>query len=271
MWDIKRMEPNPNNPNEMTDAQFNMLYDNIDKMGITDPILCVPLPGCDPQTGDGVLRIIGGEHRWEVAKLFDFQEVPVTVVVDTDFDEDKQKFQIVRHNIIHGQMSPQKFMKMYESMGQKYSDEVMAESFGFLDQDEFTKLLRTTAASLPEGMSKDFLEATKEVKTIDELSKVLNRLFAGYGDTLPFGYMIFDYGGKDSIWLRMPDKSTLKFFEQIGKLCIADSVTLDAFMGSVVQMIAKGEIDAKPILAGLDKVELPDKPGLPTLDSMEFA
>ena len=167
-------------------------------MGITDPILVRPHP-----EKEGLYRIVGGKHRWEVAKLLDFKEIPCTVVTDETFSEDKEKFQIVRHNIIHGKMSPQKFMKLYNSLTNEYSADAAAEMFGFVDEEEFQKLINQTAKSLPIELQQEFKDAAKEIKTIDDLSKLLNSMFARYGDSLPYGYMVVDYGCKHSFWLRM--------------------------------------------------------------------
>jgi len=229
------IEANPNNPNEMTDAQFNMLYDNIEKMGVTDPLLCVAHPDkdCDIEAGTGWLRIVGGEHRWEVAKLVGLKEIPVTIVVSEDFDDEAQKFQLVRHNIIHGQMSPQKFVKLYESLSETYTNEVAADMFGFAEEEDFIKLVASTAKSLPKEMQEEFSEASKELKTIDDLTNLLNRMFNQYGDTLDYGYMILDYGGKESVWIRMsnPDKVIIK---KIMKRCVSESKTVDSFMSALL-------------------------------------
>ena len=32
-------------------------------------------------------------------------------------------------------------------------------------------------------------------------------MFTKYGDTLPFGYMVFDHGGQRSVWLRIEGKT----------------------------------------------------------------
>lgn len=250
---IDALEPNDLNPNEMGDSEFNMLYDNIERMGVTDPILVRP-----HYTEPGRYCIVGGHHRWEVAKLHGFAEVPVTVVVAEDFDEDLEKFQMVRHNVIHGSMSPQKFMKLYESMGGKYSQEAAAEMFGFVDEEEFRKLVQSTVKTLPKEMQAEFKQAAKEIKTIEDLSQLLNRMFTAHGDTLPYNYMIFDYGSQDHIWLRM-QKSQKKDFETFAELCVTLSITLDAAITCVLQLLAKGELTTESLgaaLGALPKVEL---------------
>lgn len=228
---VELLHPNPDNPNEMSDQQFNMLYDNIERVGLTDPILVRPHPEID-----GAYRIIGGHHRFEVAKVMGYTEVPVTVIEDPAFGEDEEKFQMVRHNVIKGKMSPSKFIKLYESLSQKYADEILADSFGFVAGEEFSRLIQQTKKSLPKEIQAQFAEAAKEVKTIDDLSKVLNTLFATYGDTLPFNYMILDYGGKESVWLRMYGKD-LDILKKMGVVCMSNSKTLDGVMNSMIKTL----------------------------------
>jgi ParB/RepB/Spo0J family partition protein len=249
----------------MSDAEFNLLYDNIERMGVTDPILVRPHP-----TKKGKFRIVGGYHRWEVAKLHGLTEVPVTVVTDEAFDEDMEKFQIVRHNIIHGSMSPQKFMKLYSSLSQQYTEEVASEMFGFTSEEEFRKLVQSTAKSLPKEMQKDFQDAAKEIRTIDDLATVLNRLFTAHGDTVPFNYMIFDFGNQDHVWLRMR-KNQKEDFEKLASVCRGTGVTLDNAVAGLLQLIAHDEVVQKAfaeVLKVMPKVIIPDAVVMPTEDSL---
>jgi len=221
------------NPNEMTDSQFNLLFDNMGRTGFTDPLLV-------RRIGDRY-RIIGGAHRFEVAKLHGLKEVPATIIDDPDFDEDQEKYQIVRMNVIRGKMSPQSFFKLYESLDKKYSAEVMSESFGFVKEEEFRKLIGTISKSLPKINQSGFVKAALELKTIEGLSKLLNSMFTKYGDTLPYGYMVLDFGGKDSVWLRMGNE-TKKAMDVVGKICIDNNRTVDSIIGGLVQLIAQGKL-----------------------------
>lgn len=235
--DVNLLEANPHNPNEMGEAEFNMLYDNIESVGITDPILAVP----HPEHKD-MYRIVGGEHRWEVAKLIGYEKVPVNVINDETFTEDQQKFQVVRHNIIHGKMSAKKFMAMYESLSEEYSEAVASELFGFTDEAEFKKLVDATRDELPDALKKEFDKSKDDLKTIDDLTNILNYLFNTYGDTLPYGYMIFDFGGQESVWLRMA-KTDMTHFNTLGEMCKDAGKTLDGVVSELLQSIAQGKGD----------------------------
>lgn len=261
---VESLLPNEKNPNVMTDSEFNMLASNIELTGITDPILVRSLE-------DDKYRVIGGHHRLEVAKVLGFSEVPCTVIDDPEFDVDQENFQVVRMNVIRGHLSPQKFMTMYATLSEKYAESVMAESFGFVDEDEFRKLLGEVKKTLPKDMQADFQKAAKELQTIDQLSKLLNSLFSKYGNTLPYGYMLLDFGGKDSVWLRMGN-DTRKALIQVCHTCVDQKRTVDDIIGGLIQLAAKGQFASAmlQLIADSPEVEIPEDIVIPTQEALNL-
>ena len=125
--------------------------------------------------------------------------------------------------------------------------------------------------SLPPEMKEKFKEAQDDIKSIDDLSKVLNHLFSTYGDTLKHGYMIIDQGGQRSVWLRM-SKKTFDATLLVGNACVDAEVTMDQLLGNVVQLIAEGKAPEvlKMALKRAPHHKMP--PGLanlPTEDNLE--
>lgn len=257
------------NPNEMKDREFDLLVQNMMEADVTDPILVWPqncletfslvlegfqlqlLAHGTPQAvwedffealrEQGVtFLIVGGHHRVKAAQFLDLGQLPASVIIDPAFDEQAADAQLLRHNVIHGQLSPQKFTKLYEKYAQDLPDDVIQEMFGFADSDAFRKLIKDTAAALPPEMKEKFKEGAEDIKTIDDLSKLLNHLFNTYGDTLKHGYMIIDEGGQRNLWLRM-SKKTYSATMLLGDACIEAEVTMDQLLGNVVQLIAEGK------------------------------
>lgn len=264
MLPVELLKKNAQNPNKMKPREFDLLVDNIQKTGITDPILVRAL-------GEGEYRIVGGHHRFEAAVFLEFSEVPCTIITDPDFDDDEERFQIVRMNMIRGRMDPDSFFALYNSVSGKYSNEILQDAFGFADDAEFKKLVNQVAKQLPdETLQRKFKEAAKEIKTIDGLSRLLNEMFTKYGDTLPYGYMVFDHGGQRSVWLQVSDK-TLKAMDVIGQICIEKQRTVDDLIGGVLQLMAKA--DSQEFIDGLVAetvpVELPSgMTMMPTKDNL---
>lgn len=285
---VALLEKNQDNPNKMSSREFDLLCDNIERTGLTDPILCRPinytllhdlatvLKGPDLIAAmlekSVKVRIVGGHHRFDAASFLGFETVPVTVIMDAEFDDDQERFQVVRMNVIRGKMDPQRFFDMFNKMSGAYSDEVLQEAFGFADEAEFRKLIDQTAKSLPDAaLQKKFKEAAAEVKTIDGLSKLLNEMFTKHGDTLPYGYMFLDFGGHRSIWVRV-DKKTMEALGVLGDICVDRGRTMDDVLGGVVKAIAKGETAEllDKIVASTPQVDLPENLTVaPTKDNLQ--
>lgn len=231
---VEDLLPNPLNPNMMSDRQFSLLVGNIRATGFTDPVFVRPL-------GEGKYEIIGGHHRWQAAKVLGMETVPCTVNTDPEFDADQANFQMMRHNMVKGRLSTEKFLKLYEDMSTKYTREQLSEAFGFEEQQALDKLVAQTAKGLPKELKAKFKEAQDEIKTVDDLAKVLNRLFATYGDTLKYGYMYFDFGGKDSIWVRMLPADR-KLVEALAYRCVDHGRSLDSAFRVALQLIAEHRV-----------------------------
>lgn len=257
---LSRFVKDENNPNKMSQREFDLLVDNMQMTGFTDPVLGRPLDQerCakllagksskaeraaaiinDPEL---LIGITGGHHRYDAAEYLGFATAPVTIIVDPGFDDEASKFQMVRMNVIRGKMDPQKFFDLYNSLAGKYSDAIMADAFGFAEEAEFKRLITQTAKAFTDPtLQKKFKEAAAEIKTVDGLAKLLNQMFSMYGDTLPFGYMIFDHAGQRSMWLRVSNK-TMASLGLIGELCVEQRRTVDDIVGYILRKAGAGNL-----------------------------
>lgn len=239
------------NPNEMSKAAFNMLVSNMEQTGITDALLVRALP-------TGRYRLIGGNHRLDAAELLGFTSAPCSIITDPDFGDDAERFQIVRMNMIRGKLNPKKFVQLYNALDTKYESDLMAEAFGFEDEDQFKRLIGEMAKTLPSSLQDKFKEAAAEIKTVDGLSKLLNQMFTKHGDTLPWGYMLIDFGTKESVWLRMHAVDKKKFLD-VAAMCVEKKRSVDSLMRLVLQSIAAGKLpDLMKALEDFPEVEVKD-------------
>lgn len=205
---LSELRPNGWNPQVMSDKEFNALAESMQE-GMIDPIQVVPL---ENDSNGKQYVILGGEHRFKVAETLGWETIPAIVLTAEKFqDEDLQKFITLRMNVIHGKINPEKFRDMYEQMVERYDHESLQNLMGFTDSDAFDKLVGGVkdglkAAGLPSEMIEEFSEVVEEMKTVDDLSNILNRLFTKYGDTLKYNFMVFAYGGKEHIYVRCDKK-----------------------------------------------------------------
>jgi phosphopentomutase len=151
---------------------------------------------------------------------------------------------MVKDNVIHGKIDIHKFTKLYESLNEKYGKEVIAEMMG-METTEIDKLVRYALETLPDQLKKKLQAAKGEIKTIEDLSTILNRLFNEYGDTLQHHFMIIDYGGKDSIWIQA-DNELWGMVQSMANYCEEQKIDINEYM-----KVALGQIKSNPALMDL--------------------
>lgn len=209
---IDLIVPNAWNANTMNDITFNRLQDEIAEVGFIDPLEVVP-------NDEGFFVIIGGEHRWRAAKNLGFSEVPCVVLGEARWkDQDLQKFVTVRLNVLHGQLDPDKFVSLYNEMAGKYGADSIQHLMGYTDAQKFQKMLgwvkKGLKQSLPKEMAGQVDDATKEVKSVSDLSRIIQDLFNQYGETVNQSFMVFVYGKQKHIYVAM-DVKMRRAMEQV--------------------------------------------------------
>ena len=206
---LDKVFPNDWNPNEMDEATFTRLIEELDEdgggVGYIDPVQTVPLT-------DGTYQIIGGEHRWRALKALGHTEIQVVVLTDAKWDDqDLRQFVTARFNALHGKTNPEKFAKMYLKLADKYGEEAMKRLMGFTDSEAWGELVKHARRGLeeigvPKEKLKEFDKAAKGAKTIDDLSAILNKLFAEHGNTLKSNFMVFTFGGREHLMVQLSRK-----------------------------------------------------------------
>jgi len=196
---IERIKPNKWNPNVMSSDVFNALVENIKEIGFVEPIMVVP----DTEV-EGDFIVISGEHRWESCKVLDYKTIPC--IVRDSFDEDMMKFQTVRMNVLKGKWDPVRFTQLFDTMAEKYGEELTKDLMKFVDDKSFREVYMAVKRELPKDMQDKLESSRTEIKTVDDLSRILNELFSKFGNTLDQNFMIFTYGGKVHLWVLMDQK-----------------------------------------------------------------
>ncbi len=92
---VERLVPNPWNPNRMSDEMRAKLKAYIDREGFVEPLVV-------RSKGD-FFEILGGFHRWEIARELDYKTVPCVVV---DLDDRRAKVLSINLNEMRGQSLP---------------------------------------------------------------------------------------------------------------------------------------------------------------------
>ena len=202
MIPVDRIVPAPLNPNKMADKTLAVLSDTVKENGFLDAVNVIPLP--DGKT----FQLNGGEHRWTVAKRAGMKEIPADIMIDPKWqNEDEQEYQLVRFNVIKGDMDPEKMVKLYNKAAAKHGSEKVAKLLGYTNDAALNKVIKQVAQemkqTLPPDLAKQFEEQAKEAKSVGDLNKIIQTLFKEHGDTVKYSFMVFTFGGKEHIYIAM--------------------------------------------------------------------
>jgi hypothetical protein len=192
------------NPNEMDDLSFALLEDNVETIGFVAPIVVVP-------TEDGRFVIADGEHRFEQRRISGEKEIPCIVVSPEIFDEKMLMLQTVRLNKIRGSLNSEKFNALIDQLVNKHEIpfEDLAEELGFADEDEFEALVKQGRAQLPKEARKEYDKEVKKIgNNVNNLARIIEKLWLKYASTVPANFFILDYGSMRHLWITM-DKEYL--------------------------------------------------------------
>jgi ParB/RepB/Spo0J family partition protein len=199
MLDIDLIDVQDYNPNEQSDKQFNRLVQSIEEDGFEEPLVV------SKAATEGRYELISGHHRLRAARVIGYTQLPC--VVHEELPDDKIKAKVVKANILRGKLDATKFTNLVNDlMGKGYEEELVQEMMGFTDEAEFGRLFQQVKQGLSPDLQKKLEESKKEIKNIEDLSKVLNKLFQEHGETVPLNYIVFSFGGSRHIWVATEKK-----------------------------------------------------------------
>jgi len=229
------IRPNAWNPNVMDADKFNELVSNFEQLGFVQDVVVSPLSKEEADLTGFEYQIVDGEHRYDGLGVLapELDMVPCKVV---SIPEDQQKFQSVKLNRLRGAFDRKRFDALVRDLLQRYTLEEVAAHMAFTDVSELECMIDSARDALPPEMREEFDQARDEIRTVDDLSLVLNRLFTRYGDTLPFNFMILDFGGREHIWVRM-DSTEYKRVTSKARDCMAEGVTFDSVVARVIDVL----------------------------------
>lgn len=237
MLPIEQITPNDYNPNKMSSALFDELARDMEETGVLSAIVVAK-----KEDGSGY-EIIDGEHRYEIARLKDLKQIPCIIVKGKLAESrDERIFETMRMNTLRGQVDYKKLKDVVKELSEKHGIGEIAERLLFADEQQLLSLIEDVRTTLPsEEMRKEFDRAKADLKTVDDLTLLIKRLFSKYGDTLEYGYMFLDYGGKDSIWIRISNRQEYRKLAACIEKVKTYGVTADS---AVVTLLTEGLTDA---------------------------
>ncbi len=131
---------------------------------------------------------------------------------------------------------------LYNEMAAKYGADALQEIFAYTDNPGWKNLVKNLVgavgdAGLDPERAKKFKEDAKEAKTVDDLTRILQQLFANYGDTVQHSFMVFSHGNQEHIYINM-DRATNAGMKTVMRYCKEYSHDINTVLGVAVQALA---------------------------------
>lgn len=233
---IDKLLESDDNPQTMSPQEFNRLVASIQEDGFDEPLIVAP-------NGDGTYQIISGHHRYKACRIIGYTEIPC-IVKDLTTD-DQRRIKMIKANVIRGDLDPKKFTKIVDKLMETHSREELEYLLGFSDRREFDRLYKEIRSGLPPEIQKKLDATKKEIRTIDDLAKVLNQLFSEYGDTLDLSFMIFVYQGQDQFYVQM-DSKLKKLTDEIAEYCTTNKLDINVVLGELLKQSDISQLNSEP-------------------------
>lgn len=225
MIPVEDLIPDDENPNAMDEATFDQLVEEIAEQGFDEPVLVREHP-----TQKGKYQIGSGHHRTKAAIVNGMTEVPAIIKHWTDRE---QKVALVKRNALRGELNKAKLTHLYRDLAKGKDGVQVQRELGFTNPKKFEAMIDKVEQQLPPKARKKLQEAKETIKSVDDLSSVLNRIFKESGSELDQGYMVFSFGGKEHHYFQIDDETNKKL-HAIKKHCDTHDVPYTEALQSIV-------------------------------------
>jgi hypothetical protein len=222
---IEDLIPDGDNPNQQDESTFDLLVDEIREHGFDEPIQVRPHP-----TEAGKYQISSGHHRAKAATVIGMESIPAIIKEYSDRD---QKISLVKRNTLRGDMDKTKLAKLYHDVAKGRDAVQVQRELGFTNPKKFEAMIDEVSKTLTPKQKAKLANAKEDIKSMDDLSSVLNRIFKESGSEVEKGYMVFSFGGKKHHYYQIDDKTSKKL-ELINKMCEDHDLSLVEVMQSIV-------------------------------------
>lgn len=201
--------------------------------GFDEPLIIVPR-----NNGEQGYYVVSGNHRFRAGKEVGYDQLPC--IVREDWDSIESEIQLVRRNYVRGQIDRVAFTESVNRLSseQSLAMDVIMERMGFEDADafsEFYKQEKQREKRTAGAVAASTVQATQQVKMIDDIGIVLSAIFEKYGNTVPNSFMIFPAGGKNHIFVQITP-ALKKSLDAITTKCVADGLDINTVLGGLLQI-----------------------------------
>jgi hypothetical protein len=210
---VPQLVEHSDNPNQQSEQVFDEVVERIRTEGFDEPIIVYPEIVSGKPTGK--FKIASGHHRVKAAQLAGLSKIPA--VIREGWDEDRAKIELVARNALVGNLDPSKFTNLYTELKARYGEDQLRRMMGLTGKKQFEALYQGVKKQLSPKQQKKLEEAKEDIKSVEDLSQVVNQIFREHGTKLDKSVVVFKFGGKENIFMQVDKVAHARLKELIEK------------------------------------------------------
>jgi ParB/RepB/Spo0J family partition protein len=226
---IERLVEHQDNPNQQDEKTFDEIVERMRTEGFDEPIIVVPEIKAGKQTGNFI--ITSGHHRKRAGVTLGYKTIPG--VIREGWNEDRIAIELVARNALRGNLDPHKFTKLYDRLTKRYDPAQIQKMTGLNQKKQLDALIKRVQDKLPVKAKKKLEEAKEEIKSVDDLTGILNNIFREHGSELDYGFMVFSQGGKKHVYIKI-DSETQQKLDGLAKQVEDAEVSMPDFFKTIL-------------------------------------
>ena len=170
-------------------------------------------------------------------------------IIREGWDEDRVAIELITRNGLRGTMNPYKFTEIWDRLAKRYDKAQLQKMMGLTEKKAFNALYKRISDNLSPKQKRKLDEAKESINSIDDLSSVLHTIFKEHGSELEEGFMVFNYGGKKHVYIKVDDE-TMRKLESIQKNLTAKDANIQEYFKDLINTAnaGLGNVSKKPTL-----------------------
>jgi hypothetical protein len=228
MFDTQLLEEHPKNVNKQNRHTQKELKDSILEEGFDETLIVSPR-----DDGEAGYWVVSGNHRFRAGKALGMQEFPC--VLRDDWDAIKQQVQLLRRNMVRGDISKSDFTMAVNRIENDSNLElgIIQEMLGFENPDKFAHVYQEEREKDEKVVAG--VVASPQVKVLDDVGPAVSHILEEHGDTVPYSYIIFPMGGKNHLYVQT-SPTLKKVLETICEKCVHEGLDINVALGGLLSI-----------------------------------
>lgn len=247
--------PMADNPQDQDGEVFGQLVNSIRSIGLAETVLVSgpfqDLPPCPVHGAEhGMYKIVGGHHKVDGARVAGMTEIPCMVL--PPMTDDEIAIWVVRMNVIRGRLNPWKFSRLFNRLARKYDPSVLRAQMGIMSETAWKALYKDVRKGLPPDVARKLDAVKDEIHDVESLATTIKRIFASHGEQLAYRFLVFDWGGKTHLMLKMTSRTAANL-DRLTREALERKVDLNHYVNRLLEQ----HLDDETLMAGLEQQAAP--------------